>query len=270
MVGVKRKNEGKKVVVEKNGKFATVGPTVWGNLFDCANLFGSEQNVGVKWKKCKPISEKNLGWPWAILQTQWKKYSQTRSVGVLLVLLSTLVSMMRLFCLSKKSFPSTLYWVKWRRRSTKIISNTASLITDKFCWLVQRAVKLYANGIIKHFIVQFAVWIRKHVSAAITFEFLASQFFLEKKANMWLSLVQQLLKHLFINEPEQNHAKILLEILKTVWNTRKLYILTYCIHMQSVTRACRTVPNCKVNSVDPAAGEVGQYEEVIRVFLQRQ
>ena len=36
--------------------------------------------------------------------------------------------------------------------------------------------------------------------------------------------------------------------------------------MQSVTRACRTVPNWKVTSVDPAAGEVGQYEEVIRVF----
>ena len=46
---------------------------LWGYLFDCANLFGSEQNVGVKWKKCKPISEKDLGWPWAILQTQWKK-----------------------------------------------------------------------------------------------------------------------------------------------------------------------------------------------------
>ena len=43
---------------------------LWGNLFYCANLFGSEQNIGVKCKKCKTISEKNLGWPWAILQTQ--------------------------------------------------------------------------------------------------------------------------------------------------------------------------------------------------------
>ena len=40
---------------------------LWGEMFYCANLIGSKQNIGVKWKKCKPISEKGLGWPWAIL-----------------------------------------------------------------------------------------------------------------------------------------------------------------------------------------------------------
>ena len=95
----------------------------------------------MKLKKCKPISEKGkwaekkrkksgplpnreggseggfgqrpdcfftgplpLDWPWAILQTQRTKYSQTSPEGALLVLSS--------FVSTKKFFPSTLYWIK--------------------------------------------------------------------------------------------------------------------------------------------------------------
>ena len=115
----------------------------------------------------------------AILQTKWKKYSQTRPEGVLIVLLSTLVSTKKLLVLSffvstKKCFPSTLYWIKWRRRNVKTISIGGSLITNNFHWPLQRAVKLYANCLVNHrFIVQFAarIW-KKQVSAALMFKFL--------------------------------------------------------------------------------------------------
>ena len=109
-------------------------------------------------------------WPWDILQTQWTEYSQTRPEGVLLVLSS--------FVSTKKCFPATLYWIKWRRRNAKTISIVASLITYKVLLAFEEgrqlnSVKRYSNCLVNQFIVQFAsrIW-KTQVSAASMFKFL--------------------------------------------------------------------------------------------------
>ena len=106
----------------------------------------------------------------AILQIKWEKYSQTRPEGVLLVLSS--------FVSTKKCFPATLYWIKWRRRNAKTISIVASLITYKVLLAFEEgrqlnSVKRYSNCLVNQFIVQFAarIW-KKQVSAALMFKFL--------------------------------------------------------------------------------------------------
>ena len=121
-------------------------------------------------------------WPWDILQTQWTEYSQTRPEGVLIVLLSTLVSTKKLLVLSffvstKKCFPSTLYWIKRRRRNAKTISIVASLITYKVLLAFEEgrqlnSVKRYSNCLVNQFIVQFAARICKYLSAVLMFKFI--------------------------------------------------------------------------------------------------